>query len=119
MSRVYERVSVRERGRERDHLPRSADMGQRWLISANVGPYQPTSRFLHFFFLVGTALCRGERGELGERELCIMAPDKPHDDVWKHLLERKGLAAATSVLEEYGLSCEADVAHLAEEDLVH
>ena len=25
MSRVYERVSVRERGRERDHLPRSAD----------------------------------------------------------------------------------------------
>ena len=46
---------------------------------------------------------------LGERELCIMAPDKPHDDVWKHLLERKGLAAAASVLEEYGLSCEADV----------
>ena len=46
-----------------------------------------------------------------------MAPDKPHDNVWKHLLERKGLAAATSVLEEYGLSCEAEVAHLAEEDL--
>ena len=66
-------------------------MGQRWLISANVGPYQPTSRFLHFFFLVGTALCRGERGELGERELCIMAPDKPHDNVWKHLLERNPL----------------------------
>ena len=106
---------MREGERERDHLPRSADMGQRWL--ANVGPYQPTSRFLHFFFLVGTALCRGERGELGERELCIMAPDKPHDNVWKHLLERKGLAAATSVLEEYGLSCEADVSHLAEEDL--
>ena len=46
-----------------------------------------------------------------------MAADKPHDDVWKHLLERKGLAAAASVLEEYGLSCEADVSHLAEEDL--
>ena len=41
----------------------------------------------------------------------------PHDDVWKHLLERKGLAAAASVLEEYGLSCEADVSHLAQEDL--
>jgi hypothetical protein len=38
-----------------------------------------------------------------------MAPDKPHDDVWKHLLERKGLAAAAS--------CEADMSHLAEEDL--
>ena len=89
--------------------PRFQLLTRRWAL--------PTSRFLHFFFLVGTALCRGERGELGERELCIMAPDKPHDDVWKHLLERKGLAAAASVLEEYGLSCEADVSHLAEEDL--
>ena len=41
----------------------------------------------------------------------------PHDDVWKHLLERKGLAAAASVLEEYGVSCEADMSHLAVEDL--
>ena len=46
-----------------------------------------------------------------------MAPDKPHDDVWKYLLEHKGLAAAASVLEEYGLSCEADVSRLDEEDL--
>ena len=46
-----------------------------------------------------------------------MASDKPHDDIWKHLLERKGLAVAASVLEEYALSCEADVSHLAEEDL--
>ena len=46
-----------------------------------------------------------------------MAPDKPHDDVWKHLLERKGLAAAASVLEEYGLSCETDVSRLDKEDL--
>ena len=29
-----------------------------------------------------------------------------HDNVWKHLLERKGLAAAASVLEDYGISCE-------------
>ena len=35
---------------------------------------------------------------------CIMAPVKPHDDVWKHFLERKGLSAVASVLEEYGLS---------------
>jgi len=49
--------------------------------------------------------------------VCIMAPDKPHDDVWKYLLEHKGLAAAASVLEEYGLSCEADVSRLDEEDL--
>ena len=41
----------------------------------------------------------------------------PHDDVWKHLLERKGLTAAASVLEEYGLSCEADVSRLDETDL--
>ena len=46
-----------------------------------------------------------------------MAPDKPHDDEWKQLLERKGLAAAASVLEEYGLSSEADVSRLDEEDL--
>ena len=108
---------MREGERERDHLPRSADMGQRladisqrWPISANV-------TFSPLFLFGGYRTRGGERGELGERELCIMAPDKPHDNVWKHLLERKGLAAATSVLEEYGLSCEADVAHLAEEDL--
>ena len=29
----------------------------------------------------------------------------------------RGLAAAACVLEEYGLSCEADVSHLDEEDL--
>ena len=47
----------------------------------------------------------------------IMAPVKPHDDVWKHLLERKGLSAVAGVLEEYGLSCEADVSRLDETDL--
>ena len=41
----------------------------------------------------------------------------PHDDVWKQLLERKGLAVAASVLEDYGISCEADVSHLDAEDL--
>ena len=46
-----------------------------------------------------------------------MAPDKQHDVVWKHLLERKGLAAAASVLEEYGLPCEAVVSRLDKEDL--
>ena len=46
-----------------------------------------------------------------------MAPENPHDDVWNHLLELKGLAAAASVLEEYGLSYEADESRLDEEDL--
>ena len=46
-----------------------------------------------------------------------MAPVKPHDDVWKHLLERKGLSTVAGVLEEYGLSCEADVSRLDETDL--
>ena len=46
-----------------------------------------------------------------------MTPDKPHDDVWKYLLERKGLAAAASVLEGHGLSSETDVSLLDKEDL--
>ena len=41
----------------------------------------------------------------------------PHDDVWKDLLERKDLATVSSVLEEYGLLCEADVLRLDETDL--
>ena len=46
-----------------------------------------------------------------------MAPVNPHEDIWKHLLERKGLSSVASVLEEYGLSCEADVSRLDETDL--
>jgi hypothetical protein len=46
-----------------------------------------------------------------------MPPVNPHEDVWKHLLERKGLSSVASVLEEYGLSCEADVSRLDETDL--
>lgn len=42
---------------------------------------------------------------------------RPHVDVWKDLLERKGLLAEASVLEEYGLSCEADVSRLDDTDL--
>ena len=45
---------------------------------------------------------------------CIMAAVKPHDNVWKDLLELKGLSAVASVLQEYGLSCEADVSRLDE-----
>ena len=48
---------------------------------------------------------------------CIMAAVKPHDNVWKDLLELKGLSAVASVLQEYGLSCEADVSRLDETDL--
>ena len=42
---------------------------------------------------------------------------RPHDDVWKDLLERKGLSTVESVLKEYRLSCEADVLRLDETDL--
>ena len=48
---------------------------------------------------------------------CIMAAVKSHDDVWKDLLKLKGLSAVASVLEEYGLSCEADMSLLDETDL--
>jgi hypothetical protein len=52
------------------------------------------------------------------RVVCrTMPPVNPHEDVWKHLLERKGLSSVASVLEEYGLSCEADVSRLDETDL--
>ena len=40
-----------------------------------------------------------------------------HDNVWKDLLELKGLSSVASVLEEYGLSCEADVSSLDDTDL--
>jgi len=46
-----------------------------------------------------------------------MAAVKSHDDVWKDLLKLKGLSAVASVLEEYGLSCEADMSLLDETDL--
>ena len=46
-----------------------------------------------------------------------MATVKPHDNVWKDLLELKGLSAVASVLQEYGFSCETDVSRLDETDL--
>ena len=40
------------------------------------------------------------------------------DPPWKDVLYTKGLSAAATILEEYGLSCESDMSLVDEEDLV-
>ena len=39
------------------------------------------------------------------------------DPPWKDVLYTKGLSAAATILEEYGLSCESDMSLVDEEDL--
>jgi len=43
---------------------------------------------------------------------------KSQDPAWKDVLDTKGLSAAATILEEYGLSCESDMSLVDEEDLV-
>jgi hypothetical protein len=43
---------------------------------------------------------------------------KSQDPAWKDVLDTKGLSAAATILEEYGLSCEIDMSLVDEEDLV-
>ena len=43
---------------------------------------------------------------------------KSQDPAWKDVLDTKGLSAAATILEEYGLSCESDMLLVDEEDLV-
>jgi hypothetical protein len=40
------------------------------------------------------------------------------DPPWKDVLYTKGLSAAATILEEYGLSCESDMSLVDEDDLV-
>ena len=42
---------------------------------------------------------------------------KSQDPPWKDVLYTKGLSAAATILEEYGLSCESDMSLVDEEDL--
>ena len=43
---------------------------------------------------------------------------KTHHGPWKDVLYTKGLSAAATILEEYGLSCESDMSLVDEDDLV-
>jgi hypothetical protein len=43
---------------------------------------------------------------------------KSQDPPWKDVLYTKGLSAAASILEEYGLSCKSDMSLVDEDDLV-
>jgi hypothetical protein len=48
----------------------------------------------------------------------ISTVGKSQDPAWKDVLDTKGLSAAATILEEYGLSCESDMSLVDEEDLV-
>jgi hypothetical protein len=43
---------------------------------------------------------------------------KSQDPPWKDVLYTKGLSAAATILEEYGISCESDMSLVDEDDLV-
>jgi hypothetical protein len=47
----------------------------------------------------------------------MLTVGKSQDPAWKHVLDTKGLSAAATILEEYGLSCESDMSLVDEEDL--
>jgi hypothetical protein len=47
----------------------------------------------------------------------MLTVGKSQDPAWKDVLDTKGLSAAATILEEYGLSCESDMSLVDEEDL--
>jgi hypothetical protein len=48
----------------------------------------------------------------------MLTVGKSQDPAWKDVLDTKGLSAAATILQEYGLSCESDMSLVDEEDLV-
>ena len=46
----------------------------------------------------------------------MLTVGKSQDPAWKDVLDTKGLSAAATLLEEYGLSCESDMSLVDEEE---
>jgi hypothetical protein len=47
----------------------------------------------------------------------MLTVGKSQDPAWKDVLDTKGLSAAATILEEYGLSCESDMSLVDGDDL--